>query len=136
MLLLSALSVTPVAFTAAVSTPGTVRATSGKVVPFHTVILNTGTVYNSSSSLFTAPRDGDYFFILNVDVSKDHDCISIRRNGGTVIVADRDDTVSTHLTGSGVMGLKRGDTVGAYHCTSAGYVESGLESTFSGFLIR
>nr|KAG5712446.1 hypothetical protein BaRGS_011420 [Batillaria attramentaria] len=73
-------------------TPGTVRATSGKVVPFHTVILNTGTVYNSSSSLFTAPRDGDYFFILNVDVSKDHDCISIRRNGGTVIVADRDDT--------------------------------------------
>nr|KAG5714415.1 hypothetical protein BaRGS_006861 [Batillaria attramentaria] len=125
-----------VAFSAYVTEGENLIAGRDKIVEFKGVLTNVGDAYDENSGLFTAPYAGVYFFILNVDVSTDHDCIRVRRNEKDVIFrADRDDESSTHLSGSASVILEEGDTISAHHCTGKGLVEEGKESTFAGFLI-
>nr|KAG5714417.1 hypothetical protein BaRGS_006863 [Batillaria attramentaria] len=115
-----------VSFSAYVTEGENLIAGRDKIVEFKGVLTNVGDAYDENSGLFTAPYAGVYFFILNVDVSTDHDGIRVRRNEKDVIFcADRDDESSTHLSGSASVILEEGDTISAHHCTGKGVVEGG-----------
>ena len=60
------------AFSAYIDTDHDVQADRDQVVVFGGILDNVGNAYNSMSGVFTAPYAGDYFFILNVDVSEDY----------------------------------------------------------------
>ena len=124
-----------VAFSAFISSGRNIAASSGSIVPFHSVITNTGGAYDGSSSTFIAPVDGDYFFALDVNISKEYNTLILYQNDVGTVWADRDDNVSTHLSTNGVLRLKAGDVVTVKHDSTTGFLESGRESVFSGFLI-
>ena len=124
-----------VAFSAFIPEGSNIAASSGSIVPFTSVITNTGGAYDSSSSTFTAPVDGDYFFAIDINISTGYDDLRLFQNDVATVWADRDDSVSTHLSTNAVLRLKAGDVVSVKQDSSSGYLEQGRESVFSGFLI-
>ena len=124
-----------VAFSAYISDEPHIVASKGSIVPFHGVITNTAAAYNPSTSVFTAPVDGDYFFIVHADVSTDYRSLHVTLNGRRVFAADNDGG-DAQVTGSGLLKLKVGDTVSVTHYNSNGLVDAGNESTFTGFLVK
>ena len=69
-----------VAFSAFITSGRNIAASFGSIVPFHSVITNTGGAYDGSSSTFVAPVDGDYFFALDVNISKEYDALILYQN--------------------------------------------------------
>ncbi|KAK7504132.1 hypothetical protein BaRGS_00004436, partial [Batillaria attramentaria] len=124
-----------VAFSAFIVKDHDIPASANQIVPFNSVLVNTGEAYNNFTSVFTAPYDGDYFFIVSADVSPDYAKVNLVRNNVPVIKADKDDQVSTHVTGCGIINLTAGDVVAVTHGANKGYVDDGRDSTFTGFLI-
>nr|KAG5700712.1 hypothetical protein BaRGS_029077 [Batillaria attramentaria] len=125
-----------VAFSAAVGASN-VPASGSSIIPFTTIITNVGNAYNPTTSVFTAPYDGDYFFILNVDVSLDYESMALTHNGHAITYADKDDKTETHVSGSAVISMKTGDVISVNHYVNdVGYVEGGIDSTFTGFYVR
>ena len=124
-----------VAFSAFISDGPNIPASSGSIVPFHSVITNTGGAYDTSSSTFTTPVDGDYFFAIDINISTNYGYLGLYQNDDLKVYADRDDNVSTHLSTNAVLRLKAGDVVTVKHHSSTGFLEPGRESVFSGFLI-
>ena len=124
-----------VAFSAFITDGSSIAASNGAIVRFTSVITNTGGAYDSSSSTLTAPVDGDYFFAIDVNISKDYNLLMLYQNDDAKVWADRDDTVSTHLSANAVLRLKAGDVVSVKQSSSTGTIDPGKESVFSGFLI-
>nr|KAG5694070.1 hypothetical protein BaRGS_025649 [Batillaria attramentaria] len=71
------------------------QASAGHIIPFQTFITNVGNAYNPATSVFTAPYDGDYFFILNMDVSASYRAADITLNCSLVFEADKGKLVPT-----------------------------------------
>ena len=124
-----------VAFSAFIPSVTNIPASRGSIVPFTSIITNTGGAYDSSSSTFIAPVDGDYFFAIDMNISMDYGDLGMYQNDDLKVYADRDDQVSTHLSTNGVLRLKAGDVVRVKQHSSTGFLEPGRESVFSGFLI-
>ena len=53
-----------------------------------------------------------------------------------VAQGDTDDDVSTTRSASAVLELTKGDVVAVYHANNVGTIDEGLDSMFSGFLIK
>ena len=123
-----------VAFSAFIPEGSRIPASGGSIVPFASIITNTGGAYDKSGT-FTAPVDGYYFFAIDVNISTDYGILQLLQNDVVTVWADRDDTVSTHLSTNAVLRLKAGDVVSLKQHSSSGYLEQGRESVFSGFLI-
>ena len=124
-----------VAFSAYISDEPHIAASTGSIVPFRGVITNTAAAYNPSTSVFTAPVDGDYFFIVHADVSTDYRSLLVNRNATMVFAADND-SGDGHVTGSCLLKLKVDDTIFVTHYNGNGLVDAGIESTFTGFLVK
>ena len=123
------------AFSAYISEPNA-PAAAGATVPFRNVITNVGGAYNPSSSAFTAPVAGQYFFMVHADCTPDYRSISINVNGVRVIGADNDGGEDHRVTGGGVVALEVGDVVSTVHWSSVGSLDAGIESIFTGFLVK
>ena len=117
-------------------TPSSVTASAGATIPFRSIITNVGGAYNPSSSAFTAPVAGQYFFMVHADCSPDYRGINVHVNGHRVFAANNDGGQDHHVTGSGLVTLAVGDVITTVHATSAGYLDPGTESTFTGFLVK
>ena len=124
------------AFSAFIPGGRTIAASDGATVPFHGLITNVGLAYHPATAVFTCPSDGDYFFSISVDVSHDYEYLWLQKNGVNVASADKDDSVSTHLTASVVLSLKAGDVVTVNQGHTSGYLDTGTDCTFTGFLVR
>ena len=125
-----------VAFTASIAEPS-IPANSGGVIRFSHTVTNIGGAYDSHTGAFTAPYDGDYMFIVSVDVSKTYARLSVKRNGHTVAEGHNDAESSEHIVACSVVTLTSGDKVTVNHGSNViGIVDGGLESIFAGFRIR
>nr|KAG5694069.1 hypothetical protein BaRGS_025648 [Batillaria attramentaria] len=125
-----------VAFSAACVEGEHIPASGSAIINLNVVITNVGNAYNPHTGVFTAPYDGYYYFIVNIDVSPDYEVIDVKRNDNPIFAADKDDKVRTHVSGSAITRLDAGDAVALHHKSrDVGYVECGIDSTFTGFLI-
>ncbi|KAL8606585.1 hypothetical protein ACOMHN_009470 [Nucella lapillus] len=125
-----------VAFSAYISDEPRVHANQHAVVPFRGVITNVGGGYSTSTSAFTAPVLGQYFFALHADCSSDFRALLVTLNGQRVFEADNDGGSALQVTGSALMTLQKGDVVMTMFSNNAGFLDAGRESTFSGFLVK
>ena len=80
--------------------------------------------------------NGNYFFVVDINISKDYDHVSIYKDGALTVHADRDDTSSTHLSTNAVLTLQAGDVIQVKQDSTRGAMDPGRESVFSGFLVR
>ena len=114
------------------------NVTQGSIVVFNNTRHNTGSHFNTSTGVFTAPIAGSYLFT--------HQCFTNAGNNLTVdmqvnsvnrlrVEADSN-TSYRSLTASAVFYLSSNDTVRLYTTTGeAHYNTSGLYSLFSGYLL-
>ena len=125
-----------VAFSAHIPEQHGINASPNAIVPFTSVITNIGNALNPHTAVFTAPYDGDYFFAVYVDVTGGYKGVSVRKNNVLVVHADADDTVSTRRSVSAVVSLRAGDVVTVNQGDGGGVLDDGVDSVFTGFLIR
>jgi hypothetical protein len=122
---------------------GTAGATT--TIVFNTVWANTGSHYNNTNGIFTAPVSGVYYFssigMMTGSGSSAHDTqLRIRKNGGGFVISNPPGETSGGMgfAASGVVYLAAGDYVYVeWYCSSTYtlYASGGDWNNFSGYLI-
>ena len=122
-------------FTASLANPHE-QDYSSRTMVFDKVITSYGGGYDSSTGVFTAPKDGDYYFYWQVTVHGGNFCDTfLKRNGDTVIKVVVDDRGSSDWTAGSNMAflsLSKGDKVWVYS-TTCDYLAN--DSTLSGWRV-
>ncbi|XP_062613566.1 uncharacterized protein LOC134275303 [Saccostrea cucullata] len=129
-----------VAFTAGVTSQCNSRR-SGTLV-FDKIVYNIGGGYDSSTGVFTAPVDGNFVFLANVQAYSNHYVFTYIVLNGSAKVTTMAFSGSSHQTYSAgpnlvVLKLQQGDRVWVKCYSGAGYHTQGDApmTTFSGFQI-
>ena len=106
---------------------------SSRTIVFDKVITSYGGGYDSSTGVFTTPKDGNYYFYWQITVNGGNACDTyLKKNGDTIVKVAVDDRGSSDWTTGSDMAflfLSKGDEVWVYVSTCS-YVAS--DSTFSG----
>jgi hypothetical protein len=108
---------------------------------FGSVYRNNGNRYNASTGRFTAPVSGNYYFAWSILVDDNAPAgaitsVSLHKNGGNTLFIAYDQNPGARyqqMSQSMVIDLVVGDFVELV--VNSGYVHTGSETCFSGFLI-
>ena len=124
-----------VVFMASISEGSVAAAPVGHVIPFTHVVTNVGNAYDTATSAFTAPYEGQYMLFVSVDVSPDYMRLGLAINGH-IIIHGHNDGDQRHIYTGGAITLNEGDVVTVVHGRDVvGAVDGGEEAIFSGFKI-
>jgi len=128
-------------------------AATDDLIEYNSVLLNVGSGYSTTTSRFTAPTTGNYFFsvfagLISSSTSARYVRVRLKKNGTSTIVLgqhshisdETGDTDYAQVSMSGVVALAAGDYVAVYWATSAATGDVGLttfrlNNHFSGHLI-
>ena len=120
-------------------TSGTFITTASQIIPFETVARNDGQGYNSTTSTFTAPVAGVYYFYWNILVySSSGFGARLMQNGSEKIrhFYKTSGWDSSNSGGSIYLRLKKGEKVYLKADKSGGKIAPNFYSYFGGELIR
>ncbi|XP_069189716.1 complement C1q-like protein 4 isoform X2 [Procambarus clarkii] len=107
-------------------------------VHFRDVLTNIGGAWNPSTSLFTAPFDGGYYFVFHAVGSRTTDfTMALMKNGEYEVTAYGTRTSYEHGSNSAFLALRRYDRIGLDLQQGMIYEHPGDEAytTFTGFLL-
>nr|KAG5714759.1 hypothetical protein BaRGS_000247 [Batillaria attramentaria] len=107
-----------VSFTAYIEDSNVPEVADGVIVFAH-IVTNIGDAYDNATGVFTAPYDGDYMFLVSVDVSPDYQQLNLRKND-EIIVEGNNPYQDHHITTWSTVSLTAGDEVTVKHAGEVG----------------